>query len=171
MRKLAGIMLFAGSALNAAEPGEARLVVAVSNAKLPMRTRAFLQRRLKGVGIESLQAAEQYRNMPNLPTPICVDSVWYLFSATGSLVGHGCLSFTRAMEAEPEIRRALLADVSARRPQKTANSDAIDATIAAAAAGQLPEARSRLKDLETRKLSREEEKLVRRLRLHLGQAR
>lgn len=171
MRKFAGIILFAGSAVYGAELGEARLVVAVLNGKLPAQTRAFLQRRLKGVAIDSLQASAQYQNMPHLPTPVCTDSVWYLFSATGSLVGHGCMSFTRPSEAEPEIRRALLADVSGRRPQKTSNSDAIEATIAAAAAGQLPEARSRLRELETRKLSAEEEKLVRRLRLHLGKAR
>ncbi len=171
MRRIVFIIVFAGSAALAAEPGAARLLLASTDGKLPGEIRAFLQRRLQGVDIESVRSGVLYQSSPQLPTPVCADAVWYLFSAEGSLTGHGCLIFKRATEAEPEIRRALLADAAGRRPQRTSNSDAIEAVLAAAAAGQLPEARSRLKALEGRKLSAEEEKLVRRLKLHLGKAR
>ncbi len=155
----------------AAETGDVPLVLASKTGRVAAETRAFLLRRFSPIEIRAIAPEKLYREQPHLPTPVCPDSVWYLFAPTGSLAGHGCIEQKRPAVSEREIRRAYVAVMAQRRPQRTANSDAIEAVIAAAAAGQMPEARAKLKELEGRQLSAEEQKLVRRLRLYLGRAR
>ena len=170
-RSGAALLLFLSSAVLSAEPGDARLVIATPTGRLNPEVRAFLLRRFSPIELQAMTGEALYREKPQLPTPVCSESAWYLFSPTGSLGGHGCITNSRAADAEREIRRAYVGVLAQKRPQRTANSDAIEAVIAAAAAGQIPEARTKLKELEARKLSAEEEKLVRRLRLYLGRAR
>ncbi len=164
-----GVLLYA-TAL-AAETGDAELVLVSPTGRVTSEARGFLLRRFAPIEIKAKAPMGLYREQPHLPTPVCGDSVWYVFTPTGSLAGHGCIDQKRPAAAEREIRRAYVSVMAERRPQRTANSDAIEGVIAAAAAGQLPEARARLKELESRQLSAEEQKLVRRLRLYLGRAR
>jgi hypothetical protein len=154
-----------------ADTGDAQLVVVTATGRIAPETRAFLLRRFAPIEVKAQRPEVLYREQPQLPTPVCAESSWYLFSPTGSLAGHGCIRDKRPAEAEREIRRAYVGVLAQRRPQRSANSEAIEAVIADAAAGQLPEARAKLKELEGRQLTPEEQKLVRRLRLYLGRAR
>ncbi|AFM13814.1 hypothetical protein [Turneriella parva] len=163
-------LLIATVALSA-ETGDAQLVVVTATGRIAAETRAFLMRRFSPIELKAQKPEPFYREKPQLPTPVCAESSWYLFSPTGSLAGHGCISDKRPAEAEREIRRAYVGVLAQRRPQRSANSEAIEAVIADAAAGLLPEARAKLKEIEGRQLSAEEQKLVRRLRLYLGRAR